>query len=102
MILQILDNLPKRQVLVCQYRTCTRDGAEQVLATFKQQQIPNVTLESCGCLGLCGSGPIVVILPDNVYYWHITPKKAQSIITKHLIGNTQIPAIMHPRLHPPN
>ncbi len=88
-----------RKVLVCQHRTCAKDGAVEVLATFQQQEIDNVTVEACGCLGLCGSGPIVVVLPDEVYYWHITPKKAQTIIEKHLLGNAKIPSIMHPRLH---
>lgn len=95
-----MDSPPKRQVLVCQYRTCLKDGAQKVLATFQQEPIPNVTIKASGCLGLCGSGPMVVVLPDNVYYWHINPKKAQAIVTTHLLGNTQIQSIMHPRLHP--
>lgn len=95
-----MDSPSPRQVLVCQYRTCTKDGAGQVLAALQQQKIPNVTIKSCGCLGLCGSGPIVMVLPDNVYYWHITPKKAQAIIITQLLGNTPIQSMLHPRLHP--
>lgn len=94
-----MDSSPRR-VLVCQYRTCTKDGAGAVLATLQEQEIANVTVEACGCLGLCGSGPMVVILPDNVYYWQVTPKKAQIIIENHLLGNVSIPLMMHPRLHP--
>ncbi len=96
----IVDSPPKRQVLVCQYRTCLKDGAERVLATFQKESIPNVTINASGCMGLCGSGPMVVVLPDNVYYWHINPKKAKAIVTTHLLGNTQIESLMHPRLHP--
>lgn len=99
-IATILDSSAPRQVLVCQHRTCGKDGAAQVLATLQQQNIANVSI--CGCLGLCGSGPIVVVLPDNVYYWHVTPKKAQAIIEMHLIGNVEIRSMMHPRLHPNN
>ncbi|PZO43360.1 MAG: NADH dehydrogenase (ubiquinone) subunit [Pseudanabaena frigida] len=95
-----MDSQPNRRVLVCQYRTCTRDGAAKVLQVFQQQQITNVTVEACGCLGLCGSGPIVVVLPDNTYYWHINPQKSKAIIAIHLLGNKEIPAMMHPRLHP--
>ena len=97
-----LDSLPARQVLVCQHRTCAKDGAAKVLATLQQQEIIKVSVEACGCLGLCGSGPIVVVLPDNVYYWRVTPKKAQTIIEAHLIGNVEIRSMMHPRLHPNN
>lgn len=95
-----MDSSPIRQILVCQHLTCKKDGAAKVLATLQQQKIVNVSVETCGCLGLCGSGPIVVVLPDNVYYWHVTPKKAQAIMETHLLGNVEIPSMMHPRLHP--
>jgi (2Fe-2S) ferredoxin len=94
-----LDNLPTRRVLVCQHRTCTKDGAAKVLATLQQQKITNVNVEACGCLGLCGSGPMVLVLPDNIYYWHIDSQKAQAIIDTHLLGNEAIASMMHPRLH---
>jgi (2Fe-2S) ferredoxin len=94
-----MDDIPVRRVLVCNHRTCTKDGADKVLETFQKQEITNVTVEACGCLGLCGSGPMVLVLPDNVYYWQVTPKKAQAIIETHLLGNVIIPSIMHPRLH---
>jgi (2Fe-2S) ferredoxin len=98
-----LDNLPPttpRIVLVCQHRTCIKDGAIAVLAAFRQQQIDNVSIETCGCLGLCGSGSMVLVMPDNVYYWRVTPKKARLIIEKHLVGNEIIIEMLHPRLHP--
>ncbi len=100
MAIAILDDSPIRKVLVCQHRTCSKDGAAQVLATFQKQKIVNVSVEACGCLGLCGSGPIVVVMPENIYYWHINPKKAQEIIDTHLLGNVEIPSMMHRRLHP--
>jgi (2Fe-2S) ferredoxin len=95
-----VDNTSSRRVLVCQHRTCTKDGSAEVLATFRRQKIENVSVEACGCLGLCGSGPMVLVLPENIYYWRITPKKVQIIIEMHLIGGIQVQSIMHPRLHP--
>ena len=88
-----------RKVLVCQYRTCTKDGAGAVWRVFQERQIPDVVIEACGCLGLCGSGPMVLLLPDNIYYWRITPQKAQEIIETHLLENIPIASMMHPRLH---
>ena len=95
-----MDSSPIRQILVCQHRTCKKDGADKVLAKLQQHKIVNVSVEACGCMGLCGSGPIVLVLPDNIYYWRVTPKKAQAIIEMHLIGNEEIRSMMHPRLHP--
>ncbi|PZU96555.1 MAG: NADH dehydrogenase (ubiquinone) subunit [Pseudanabaena sp.] len=101
----MLDNssekaISPRRVLVCQYRTCRKDGAEQVLVALQQQVIENVTVEACGCLGLCGSGPMVLILPDQVYYWRMNPQKIQKVTESHLLANQPIATMMHPRLHP--
>ncbi|MDX2254596.1 MAG: (2Fe-2S) ferredoxin domain-containing protein [Pseudanabaenaceae cyanobacterium bins.39] len=94
---------PVRQVLICQHRTCKKDGSEAILAIFKQQAIANsltnVSVEACGCLGLCGSGPMVVIIPDNLYYWRVTPTIAQAIINSHLIDDRPLTHLLHPRLH---
>ncbi|WP_425214855.1 (2Fe-2S) ferredoxin domain-containing protein [Tumidithrix helvetica] len=90
----------QRQVLVCQYRTCKKDGSANVLKVFQAEPIPNVTVSACGCLGLCGSGPIVVVLPDNIYYWHVQPKEVAQLVEKHLLNDQPLCTMMHPRLHP--
>ena len=100
MAIATLDSALVRRVLVCQYHTCSKDGAAKVLATLQQQKIANVSVETCGCLGLCGSGPMVMVLPDHTYYWHVTPKKVQRIIESHLLGGVEVQSMMHPRLHP--
>ncbi len=89
-----------RQVLICQSRTCKKDGAAEVLATFQQAAIANVAIEQSGCMGLCGSGPMVLVLPDLFYYWQVNPTKAHQIIESHLLNNEPIAAILHPRMHP--
>ena len=89
-----------RQVLICQNRTCKKDGADKVLAIFKQAAIANVKIEESGCMGLCGSGPMVLVLPDLLYYWQVNPTKAHRIIEGHLLNNEPIAAILHPRMHP--
>ncbi len=95
-----VDSIPVRRLIICHHRTCTKDGADAVLAAFQKDEVENVTIETSGCMGLCGSGPMVLVLPDEIYYWHINPNKAQTIIKTHLLGNTPIPSMMHPRLHP--
>jgi len=69
-----------RQVLVCLSRTCKKDGAAGVLAVLKREAIADVEILESGCMGQCGSGPMVLVVPDLRYYWRVTPITAQKII----------------------
>ena len=60
---------------VCQYRTCKKQGADKVLAAFQVLPIPDVTVTASGCLGQCGNGPMVLVLPDMVWYSGVQPEK---------------------------
>jgi bidirectional [NiFe] hydrogenase diaphorase subunit len=46
-----------------------------------------VEVRRVGCMGLCGSGPLVSVEPDNLLYQHVAPESARSIIDV-LVGGT--------------
>ena len=73
----------KSSVLVCQHLTCRKQGAAKVLAAFRKLNTPNVIYEGCGCLGNCGNGPMVFILPARIWYYlvqpHDVPKVAAAV-----------------------
>jgi len=74
-----------RQVLVCQNRTCLKQGSAAVLAKFLAQTLPNVTVIPTGCLGQCGSGPVVLLLPDKVWLRHVLLKDIQAIVEQYYL-----------------
>lgn len=73
---------PGQQVLVCQNRSCRRAGAARVLAAFKALAPQEVAVVACGCLGHCGSGPMVLILPAEAWYDHLHPQDVAAIIQR--------------------
>jgi bidirectional [NiFe] hydrogenase diaphorase subunit len=48
-----------------------------------------VEVRRVGCMGLCGSGPLVSVEPDNLLYQHVTPESARSIIDALVSGTAQ-------------
>lgn len=92
---------PKRRcVLVCQYRSCARNGAAEVLESFQKAVPPEVFASGSDCLGQCASGPTVQIMPDSTWYCRIKPSDVATIVEQHLHQDQPIDALLHPRFHP--
>jgi (2Fe-2S) ferredoxin len=75
-----------RSVRVCQNRTCKKQGSAKVLAAFKASVAPGVTVAGTGCLGQCGNGPMVLVLPDRVWYSGVRPSQVSLVVEQHLLG----------------
>ncbi|MGF1480609.1 MAG: ferredoxin [Cyanophyceae cyanobacterium] len=90
---------PIKTVLVCQNRTCRKDGAKKVLAAFKSHDVPDVKIVACGCLGQCGSGPMVLVEPEQVWYAQVQPKEVPVVVKSHLRGNCPVKAMLYPKFH---
>jgi (2Fe-2S) ferredoxin len=58
-----------------------------------------VQVEETGCLGLCGSGPIIMVCPGEYYYWQVRRKDVQVIVAQHLLNDEPVQSMLHPRLH---
>lgn len=59
-----------REIRVCVNRTCARSGSMETLNFITGLAPPNVKVKSCGCLGRCGSGPNLVVLPAEIFVSH--------------------------------
>ncbi len=71
------------QILVCQNRTCRKAGANKVLKAFEQSAPQGIEIVGSGCLGHCGSGPMALVLPEEVWYDHVQPGTVGDIIRRH-------------------
>ncbi|MGK7956861.1 MAG: (2Fe-2S) ferredoxin domain-containing protein [Crocosphaera sp.] len=69
-----------RTILVCQGRCCRKDGSHQLLKVFQSQTPENITIVPCGCLGQCGNGPNIVVLPDKIFYQRIYPQDISTVL----------------------
>ena len=90
----------RRVVLVCQNRSCLRSDADQVLAAFQQRLGPSVLVSSSECLGQCGSGPTVKVMPDDIWYCRVKPADVDDIVDQHWLGDKPVQRLLHPRFHP--
>ena len=90
----------KRQLFVCNGKSCTAVGAADVKAEFvrileekglrqgkeSKGRNPNgeVLLTDCGSIGFCSLGTAVMVYPDGTLYGQVTAADVPEIIEKHI------------------
>ena len=91
----------RHHVLVCTQEKaegvpcCSAAGAWSVLNALHRelgaQGLSNqVQVSSCGCLGLCDSGPVMIAYPDGAWYTKLTPADVPEIVTSHFKNGQRV------------
>lgn len=81
----------RREILVCAGGACISCLSLKAVEGFRdalsQAGIEDdVRVVEVGCMGLCGEGPLVLVVPDGVYYQRVDAKIAKQIVAEHLVG----------------
>ncbi len=93
------DNARRHLVMVCQNRSCLRNGSDQILAKFQEHQSAKIMVSGCECQGQCGSGPTVRVMPGDTWYCQVQPADVDRIVDQHLEGGQLVEELLHPRIH---
>jgi NADH-quinone oxidoreductase subunit F len=78
------------KILVCAGAGCVssdcyqvRDAVIERLNTLSLKE--TVRVYETGCIGSCAAGPVMLILPDRIFYTRLTPGSAQKIVKAHIV-----------------
>ena len=91
-----------RTVLICCHHTCPKQGSTSILAAFQAQAPADVEVRQAGCFGECGNGPLVRVLPDNVWYAHVQLADIPVIVDQHLRHNRPVKHKLYRKFHQKN
>lgn len=80
----------KYQVLVCSGAGCVSSNCGLVRDAVTDEIRKNglreeVAVFETGCMGTCAVGPVMLILPERIFYTELTPEIARKIIKSHII-----------------
>ena len=92
-------NSAKREILCCGGTGCHASNSQDLMANLnaliKEHCLQDdVKVVQTGCFGFCAQGPIVKIMPDNVFYVQVMPEDAKEIIEKHVIGKELVERLL--------
>ncbi|CAN1789306.1 Protein STIP1 homolog [Linum perenne] len=74
------------EIRVCTNHTCRKQGSFQTLDLLTGIAPPTVVVNRCGCLGSCGSGPNVAILPQGVIRYHCGTASRAALLMSEAVG----------------
>jgi (2Fe-2S) ferredoxin len=77
---------------------CAARGSEKLRdymkARAKELKIPDIRVNTAGCLERCEFGPAMVIYPDGVWYRPVNVEDVEEILQVHVIGGGRVRRLM--------
>lgn len=71
-----------------------------MLAAFQAHPVPDVVVTGSKCLGQCGNGPMVLVIPEEIWYSRLQPSEVPALVERHLRQGQPVAAMLYPRFHP--
>ena len=79
---------------------CAKRGSKSLLdylkIKIKTLDEKKIRVSSCGCLGRCKLGPVLVIYPEGIWYHCQTQEDIDEIIEKQIINKQQVIRLLLP------
>ncbi len=87
-------------LLVCGGTGCKASQSDKIIENLNELVIKNgldkeVQVVATGCFGFCEKGPIVKVLPDNVFYIEVKPEDAEELVNEHVIKGRVVERLLY-------
>ena len=69
--------------------SCSSGNSLKVLHALEREVVAqglddDIQITTCGCMGLCDDGPVLVVYPEGVWYHKVQEQDAGEIVASHL------------------
>lgn len=100
----------RTHVFVCTSgETCPTQGDVEGYVKFLRAEAlraglkTEVRVNKAGCFSQCGHGPMIVVYPDNVWYYGVQQSDLKEIVESHIIGGKPVERLVYdPGVQGPN
>lgn len=92
-------DLYRAHVLVCSGTGCTSSKSPRIIEEMEKELAAKglakeVKVVKTGCFGLCAEGPIIVVYPEGVMYYQVSPDDVPEIVSEHLLKGRFVQRLM--------
>ncbi len=89
----------RMELLVCGDTGCvlaeSLDIIDMLRDGLKDRGIDDVSVVQVGCFGFCSEGPIIRVMPDDVFYVRVKPDDVDEIIDRHVVEGEHIDRLIY-------
>ncbi|HEX9061540.1 MAG TPA: NADH-quinone oxidoreductase subunit NuoF [Clostridia bacterium] len=90
----------RMHILVCGGTGCKSSDSSKLAENLEHHLKENsldtdVQVVVTGCFGFCEKGPIVKVLPDNVFYVEVNPSDAEELIKEHIVKGRVVKRLLY-------
>ena len=90
----------KKDIICCGGTGCHASDSQQLMANLREEiakagLADDVRVIQSGCFGFCAQGPIVKVMPDNVFYVQVKPEDAKEIVEKHVVAHEVVERLLY-------
>ena len=98
---RLLQKKYAHQILVCAGLGCL--NSEEIIKALRQSVVSQglqhqILVKMVGCMGICAVGPVVLVLPEEVYYQRVAATDAPDIVAA--LGREPVPHLYLPQDFP--
>ena len=90
----------RMDLLVCGGTGCQATESQLLIDNLKKELeaagLQNeVQVVMTGCFGFCEQGPIVKVLPENIFYVQVYPDKAKLLVSEHVVKGRVVESLLY-------
>ncbi len=98
---------PEKVILICTNQRppdhpkgcCADGGARDLQVLFKEERDRlelkgRVAVAGTSCLGPCHLGPIVTVMPEEVWYKGVTQNDVKEVMESHIVGGNPVERLL--------
>ncbi len=87
------------ELMVCAGTGCVAGGAFQIRGELEKEieergLKDEVSVVTTGCNGFCGQGPLMVVVPDNIFYGWLTRDDIPYLVEEHFLKGRPVQKLM--------
>ena len=90
----------KKDILICGDTGCLVSDSKAIIDNLRAEVKAagleaDVNVIQTGCFGFCAQGPIVKIMPDNVFYVKVKPEDTKEIVQSHIVEHKLVERLVY-------